>query len=230
MKPRFLLPALALLVLFMAACGPAPELRNPKKLKDTSLITNEPCSAPCWRGITPGETSWADAVAIIENDDTLANLQVQDAPEDSTNPAAKEATWDQKEGEACCRMFTQDGETVQVIIVETAPDVSLGDMIDTQGEPTYLVGAGGNADQAVMALVYPEKQLVTYAFVAGEDQGALSQSSEIIGMTYWTTEDMDLLLKTNSLQAWEGYQSYRTYLDSPFEVTPSVTLTPTPTS
>jgi hypothetical protein len=47
---------------------------------------------------------------------------------------------------------------------------------------------------------------------------------------YFIAEDMDLLLQTTDLHAWEGYQSYAAYMDSEFEVTPSVTLTPTPGS
>ena len=43
------------------------------------------------------------------------------------------------------------------------------------------------------------------------------------------TRQLDLLLKTNNLHAWEGYDTYLAYQESGFEVTPSVTLTPTPT-
>jgi hypothetical protein len=41
---------------------------------------------------------------------------------------------------------------------------------------------------------------------------------------------MELFLNTNSLHAWEGYGTYATYTSdegTTFEVTPSVTLTPT---
>ena len=81
-----------------------------------------------------------------------------------------------------------------------------------------------------MSLVYPDVPMVVYAFVEGAEKGELSASSEVIGALYFVQEDMDLLLKTTDLHAWEGYQSYAAYIDGEFEVTPSVTLTPTPES
>ena len=69
-----------------------------------------------------------------------------------------------------------------------------------------------------MNLIYPEKSLVVYAFVAGTT-GDLLASSEMVGVLYMTPADMDLLIKTSTLQAWNGYQAYQTYADSTPEVT-----------
>ena len=105
--------------------------------------------------------------------------------------------------------------------------LAFGGRIIDQGEPKYLVGSPYSDDQAVMNLIYPDKSLVVYAFVAGTT-GSLSESSEIVGVLYMTPPDMDLLIKTSSLHAWAGYKAYQDYDTSTFEVTPSVTLTPTP--
>jgi hypothetical protein len=225
MKHRVLLPGLFALVLLFAACAPPPPLRDDTLLQDTSLITENPdCSAPCWRGITPGVTPWSDALTILEDDPTLENVTVQ---EDEESPV-KVAEFQQQGGSACCQMFTDEaGENVKVIFLRVAPTVSLGDLIEMQGDPTYLIGSQYSDDQAVVNLIFPEKSLVIYAFVAGT-QAALSESSEVVGILYMTPEDMDLLIKTNSLHAWEGYDTYQAYETSGFEVTPSVTLTPTP--
>ena len=59
MKPRFLLPILGVCILLIAACAPPPVLRSDDYLSDTSIVTGETCEAPCWRGITPGETPLA---------------------------------------------------------------------------------------------------------------------------------------------------------------------------
>ncbi|NJL56652.1 hypothetical protein HC928_16940 [bacterium] len=69
--------------------------------------------------------------------------------------------------------------------------------------------------------------MLIYAFVEGAE-GALGPENEIIGFGYFSPDRMELLLLTNDLHIWEGYQSYGAYMDSPFEVTPSVTLTPQP--
>ncbi|MDZ4766857.1 MAG: hypothetical protein SGI73_20145 [Chloroflexota bacterium] len=227
MKFRLLLPGLLVLVLLTAACS-APELRDSKLLQDTSLATGDPCAAPCWRGITPGETSWSDARTILEDDTTLENLQVQT---DENSPAAA-AEWQQRGGSACCQAFTEDGETVSILFLRTAPTVTLGEVIDAHGEPSYAIGSPFSDTQAIVNVIYPSVPMVVYAFVPGI-VGEISAGSEIIGVLYMTQKDMDLLITTSNLHDWEGYNPYSVYRgdeDAPFDITPSVTLTPTPTS
>jgi hypothetical protein len=113
------------------------------------------------------------------------------------------------------------------MFLRTAPNMTLGEVIDAKGEPAYLIGSPFSEDQAVINLIYPNVPMVLYAFVEGTT-GTLSENSEIIGMLYLKQSDMDLLMQTSELQAWEGYQSYQAYEESELEITPSVTLTPTP--
>ncbi len=225
MNCRLYLPGILALVFLFAACSPPPPLRDTNLLQDTSLITTtESCSLPCWRGITPGVTKWSDALTILEDDKTLESVNVQE----DDKSKAKVAQFQQKGGTSCCQMFTQDGETVSVVFLRTAPTVTVGQLVTAQGEPTYLVGSSFSDDQAIMNLIYPEKSMVIYAFVAGAT-GALSETSEIVGVLYMTPTDMDLLIKTSNLHAWDGYKTYDAYDTSAYQVTPSVTLTPTAT-
>lgn len=227
MKYRLLMPGLLVLVVFLAACS-APELRDSNLLQDTSLATGDPCAAPCWRGITPGETSWRDARTILEDDPTIENLQVK--TDENSNAAAAE--WQQVGGPPCCQAFTEDGQTVSILFLRTAPEVSLGDVIEAHGDPAYAIGSPFSDDQAIVNLIYPAVPMVVYAFVPGIT-GAVTADSEIIGVLYMTQRDMDLLEQTSSLHLWEGYDDYSAYRgdeDAPFDITPSITLTPTPTS
>ncbi|MBZ0275387.1 MAG: hypothetical protein K8I60_04550 [Anaerolineae bacterium] len=228
MNLRWLLPGLVTLVFLVAACAPAPEMRNAKFLHDDSLITNDPCTAPCWRGIIPGETQWSDALNILEDAADLEDPEVR--TDDASGTVV--ALWKQRDGDACCQILSQDGKTVSVIFLQLAPDMNLGQLIEAQGEPAYAVGTPVSDDQAVVYLLYPEKLMMVFAFAAGAEKGALSETSEIVGVWYLTQDDMDLAVKTNYLHAWEGYSSFATYSADVetdlFEVTPSVTLTPTP--
>jgi len=225
MKHRLILPGVFALVLLFAACSPPPPLRDDSLLQDTGLITQDTsCSAPCWRGITPGQSKWSDALTILEDDKTLENV----TPQNDTESKSSVAQFQQKGGTTCCQMYTDDGENVSVIFLRVAPKMTLSQVLVAQGEPTYVVGSEYSDDQAVMNLIYPEKSLVVYAFVAGKTTGALSATSEIVGVLYMRPTDMDLLVKTSSLHAWQGYKSYSAYDTSTYEVTPSITLTPTP--
>lgn len=227
MKFRLLVPGIAALAVLIAACQPPPVLRNDRMLNDLSLITNDPCSAPCWKGITPGETRWSDALTIIEDAPELDDPQTQTAQDSK----AVGAQWQKKDGDLCCQMVSEDGETVSFISLTLAPEVRLQGLLDARGEPTYALGQGVTDDQAVVYLFYPEQSLIVIAFVAGTNADLTGQS-EIIGALYATQKDMDLTIKTSNLHAWQGYGPFSQYrVDAPveeFEVTPSITLTPPP--
>ncbi len=227
-RSRLLLPGLLALVLLAAACSPPPELRDQKLLNDRSLITGEPCVAPCWRGITPGETSWSDALTILEDDPTIEDPTVQTA-EDS---AAVAASFKEPGGvNSSGQVFSDDGETVSLIFLRLAPDMTLDEVLDIHGEPTYVIGTPFSDDppQAIVNLVYPDQQTIVYAFVPGTD-GALDGTNEVVGVLFMRPEDMTALIETSSLHTWEGLASFATYgPDSPFEVTPEATAEATET-
>jgi len=228
MKHRLLLPGVIALVLLLAACSPPPPLRDDTLLQDTSLTSSDAaCTAPCWHGITPGVTAWRDALTILDDDATLDFDATKNVQSDDKS-TAKVANFQQKGGAACCQMFTEDGEKVNVLFLRIAPKVTMGQLVAAHGEPTYIVGSPYSDDQAVMNLIYPQQSMVIYAFVAGST-GAISESSEIIAELFMTPKDMDLLIKTSSLHTWDGYKSYQLYDSATFEVTPEITLTPTPT-
>lgn len=221
MKARFLMPVVLALVVIVAACAPEPELRNDKLLQDTSFIDSDPCGPPCWRNIIPGETDWQDALTIIEDDPTLSDPDVRTS-DDST---VEGALWGQDGGDDCCQMYTEDGAVVDVLILQTTPDSTLGEVIDEYGDPTYVLGEEFSDDQGVFSLFYPELQMVVYVFAEGNDV-SLSEASETIGFGYFSPSRMELLALTNDLHIWEGYNTMSHYMDGDFEVTPSVTLTP----
>lgn len=220
-----LAPLVFLIVLLLtAACAPPPELRNNALLKDRSLVTGEPCGPPCFRGIIPGETRWNDALTIIEDDPQFANLQTQQAE----NSDLVQAAWqDSSGGQLCCQMISEDGEIVSGVFLLTAPTMTLNDLIRAHGEPAYLTGTEFTADQAVVNLFYPDVPMIVYTFIAGIENGVLSPSSEIVGAVYLTPDQMDLFIKTLNLYRWDGMKAYNEYASSAFDVTPSVTLTPT---
>jgi len=226
MKLRHLLIVIAL-AFIAASCSPPPELRNPAYLNDTSLISGEPCAAPCWRGITPGETSWSDARSILEDDSTITDIQIQN--EEETGEIA--ATFQRLDGIPCCLIYTEDGEQVDQMLFQLAPEITLGEVIETHGEPEFLSLSEVSADQAAAALYYPDIFTVVYAFLSGAETGALGESSEIFAMLYVRPVDMELVLQNSSLYNWTGYGTYQSYAERGFDITPVPTVeggSPTP--
>lgn len=224
MKLRFLLPGVLTLVLFAAACTP-PNLRNDKFLHDDSLYTtDEDCLAPCWNGITPGETKWTDALIIVEDTPNLEKPTTQNAE----SGAAIGAMWKETGGDDCCQMVTTEGEVVDWILLQLAPDHTLKELIDARGEPTYAVGTAGNDEQAIMNLFYPDQGLVVFVFVAGAKDGKLSDTSEVVGAYYLDQDSMDTILKQSSLYDWHGYDTFAAY--APDAENADFAITPVPTS
>jgi len=222
MRLRLLMAFWGFIIFIISACGPEPQLRSDKLLQETGFISGEPCAAPCWRGITPGETTWNDAIAIIQDDPTLDKLQTR-ADGDQIG-----AAWAQSGGDGCCQMFTEEnGEIVSFIVLQIAPTITLGEVLAVHGEPRYLIGEAITDKQGLMTLFYPDVPMLIYAFVAGEE-GGLTAESEIVGVGYMSGELMQLLIDstTPGLYAWEGYQTYQYYMNGELAVTPSITMTP----
>jgi len=212
-------PLLFLLAaLFLAACAPAPTLRNDQYLKDSSLLSGEPCAAPCWRGITPGQTSWAAALTILEDDSSISSIE--SIQPDPNLPARLVDFNDAQGGTRCCRMFSSNGETVNSVLTLLAPTITIGEIIDKFGEPSYYIGEGVTDDQALVSMLYPDIPLIVYGFAPGVSQGQLSASSEVIGAIYLTAEDMQTIISQNNLYAWRGYGPLSSLLDGAFDITP----------
>lgn len=205
----FILTALA-----VAGCAPEVRLLDETKLKDFSLLSGEPCEAPCWNGIVPGETLYRDAKLSVEEDTRYKDVQEAERKEDSD---ARIFGFAPEEGQVCCQVFSRDGETVTSLLLQFAPDMSFGPVMDRYGEPTYVGGEAPAADQAYMALVYPEAPLVIYAFVAGAESGRLSTGSEILGAMYMSQDEMNLLLACSRLYAWEGFGGFKESIDENYD-------------
>lgn len=227
MKLKLLLSSI--LLVFFAACSPPPELRDSKMWHDRSLITGEPCAAPCWQGITPGETTWTEAQNIVPTISGVIDLQTQE--QENETGLTIGSVWRTNESEQyCCAVVANIGEAVDdedvvdYIQVRLAPDVTLGELIEAHGEPAYVVnGEEVSEDQAYIILLYPDIPIIAYAFVAGAATGTMSASSEIIFVVYVTPEAMENeVIRNSNLQVWDGYQSFSYYAESesnPYEVT-----------
>lgn len=206
-----------LLLFIMAACSPPPVLRDPDVLNDTSLVSGEPCSAPCFQGITPGVTRWNEAVTLVEDSALFSNSEIKDA-DDGPTRALEFNTADTNK--RCCGVYSDDGQIVTSIFVLVAPDNTLGEVIAKYGEPSYLTAESISDDQASVAVVYPDVPMILYVFAAGMETGSLSADSEIFGHVYMTADGMRRALSGSSLYAWTGYNTVAQLTSGELATTP----------
>jgi hypothetical protein len=198
----------------LAACSADINLLDETKLSDTSLLSGEPCSAPCWNGILPGETRFRDAKLIIESDE---RFKITEEPASQDDNPARSFTFAEGENPGCCQVVSRDGETVSSFLLQTAPVMTFGSVYDIFGEPDYLGGEQVNDEQGYMALVYSDVPLILYAYVASPATGALSVSSQIIGTMYLGEVEIQELLTCASLYQWQGFLEFTSYVERDFD-------------
>ncbi|MCY3977911.1 MAG: hypothetical protein OXG23_07405 [Chloroflexi bacterium] len=208
MKRRPLHIFLLLLTVALAACAGEVNLLDETKLQDTSLLSGDPCEAPCWNGITPGETTYRDAKLILGSDN---RYKISDESEAEGEEPGRVFSFAEGENQPCCQMISRDGETISSFMLQLAPQISFGPAFDKFGEPRYIIGQAVSEEQAYAVSVYPEAPMVIYAFVAGGEQGNVSVDNKIIALSYMAPSEMQHLLTCARLHEWKGFVSLATY-------------------
>ena len=214
MKRARLFPILLLALVALAACSPDINLLNDAMLSDTSLLSGDPCAAPCWNGITPGETKFRDAKLIIEGD---ARYKLGEEPTPEEGSLARSFTFGEGEDAACCQVVSRDGDTVSSFLLQTAPVMSYGRVYDEFGEPEYVAAEQVSEEQGYVAGIYTGIPLIVYAYVEKPATGALSVSSPIIGAMYLRASEVEELLLCAQLFEWRGFTDFSVYQAEEFD-------------
>lgn len=205
---RRLLLALLLLAMSLAACAGEIDLLDEKKLQDASLLSGEPCEAPCWNDIKPGETSYRDAKLILESDGRFKIAEESEADDERPGRAF---SFGEGENPACCQLISGDGETVSSLMLQLAPTMTFGPVFDKYGEPDYIAGQEVSQEQAYVVTLYLDVPLIVYAHVEGGGQGSVSVSNKIIGAMYLSEAEMERAMTCARLFNWRGFQSFAAY-------------------
>ncbi len=214
MKRGLLLLMFLLAAFLLAACSGDINLLNDSMLSDTSLLSGEPCTAPCWNDILPGETRYRDAKLIIESDE---RFKISDEPEPEDGSTVRSFTFAEGDNPACCQVVSRDGDTVSSFLLQTAPLMSFGSVYDLFGEPEYVGGEQVNDEQGYVALIYTDVPLILYAYVATPATGAVSVSNQIIGTMYLGEAEMEDLLVCANLYQWIGFVDFTNYAEGEFD-------------
>jgi protein-disulfide isomerase len=182
---------------------PAPSLLNERFLSDSSLITGEPCAPPCWRGIVPGQSTLAEALAIVNAADDLQLMQQAD----------QAFQFGHIDGPACCQIVADETQVVSAIILQFAPAMTIGESLAKHGEPLFFRGQPYTDSEAILWFYYPDLFTMIQIIVPGQE-GELASGSPLVAAYYLTELDMSAALDTGALSPWKGYVAFREYTDS----------------
>ena len=208
MNRRLLLIFATFAAFVLSACAAEIKLLDETKLNDISLLTGEPCEAPCWNGITAGETRYRDAKLIIESEE---GLKISNEPDAQEGNPGRIFDFAEGDNEACCQVSSRDGETVSSFFLQLAPNMNFGSVFDRLGEPDYVDGQQMSDEQGYLALIYTDIPLVVYAYVEKPATGALSVYSEVIAAMYLAESEIEQVLFCASMYSWNGFQSFSSY-------------------
>ncbi len=203
--------------LLTAACGARPPLLDDQLLQDTSILSDEGCVAPCWQDITPGETSWEAALDTLNSLPMVSQVEAQAV---RRGEAAQFATFSTEDGAPCCELFSEDGETVDRMLLRYAPVMELGALINRYGEPAYIGAAPYTNDSAVGTLIFPEHGMVVAFYLNGIQSGVVSEETVILGTYLSTMASVETVIATSQLYEWDGYQPYAAYAENPYDLQP----------
>jgi hypothetical protein len=219
MKKLPLLAVVIVLGLVIAGCQPPPPLKSDKYLNDTSLLSGQPCAAPCFHDITVGKTTFVDAVAKVRQDAQFKDVQTQDRTNE--NPAA--AAWSAVSGDPCCQLVeNKDTGLVEAILVRVAPNMTIKSIIDKNGPPAYVLTGDYSADESVIQLLYPQTGNIVWV-VPGNAESTLEESDPVVAVLYLAPDLLQKQLTSVNLMAWDGFKAYKAYKEG----TPISTAEPT---
>jgi hypothetical protein len=204
----------------LAACQPPPDLRNPNYLKDQSLLTGTPCEAPCFQGVQVGVSTLVDAELKLKETGLFKDFSKEEA---NGQTPARLVFSGKDNTQGCCTLQADAKGIVELIGLQLAPEMKVGDVIRKFGEPKYTVSGQYSEKEGVLQMLYPDKGIAVWV-VPGDAASSLEPDDPVVATVYVAPERFQELVRSATLQGWSGYVSFKDIL------TATPVTTPVPTS
>ena len=150
---------------------------------DTSLLTDDPCAAPCWQNIVPGVTTFEEVQSQLENSPFVRKGSLSY----NLTGAYNWFSWHGHSIKYYNRLYIRERK---VVLIQVHPDytLTLGQVVGKFGPPerVYATLAGGGAALTVQ-VDYPAQGL---RFTG---QWPISDRSRVAGGTALITEDLKIV-------------------------------------
>lgn len=184
---------LVLLALFLVV-GCAPIWRKPAV--DRSILTDDPCAAPCWHGIVPGMTTLAEAEDILRDLDFVDNDQVW-RPSEGLAWHSRNCVADPG---IPSRLRVHDN-TVAHLDICVDCELSLQEVIGKYGPPAKYVAHMGPSSviiQPYVHLFYPQRGLIFTLWIDRYDRPSepllLEPSTPVTWIRYFAPVPLENLM------------------------------------
>lgn len=170
------------------------------------LVELEGCVAPCWRDIVPGESDFTGVVEVIRADRQFYEIGEQDETD-----GAQLVSWQSiNSGIGEPSFIISDAEgVVDVISILEVSTLTLGEVLDVQGQPEYALASRNNNGGAIVYTFFPEKTMIVLSFAVLED--GLTPEATVIGAQFFSETRFKELLTAAVPANWEGFEALEEY-------------------
>ncbi len=218
---------LLVFTLFAYSCSLLPQQSASTVLPNFNelvLLTDSPCSAPCWQGLEIGVSTREEILATISALQFIDQKTIRVIPQ--SVPDLNPDNWVQGENivatcinrwEPCLRL-TIAGDRLRDINVTLDPGTTIDDVIHYFGNPDY-VGShsrGGDVIDCRVELIWLKQQLILYSIFLTEpedvqnrcyvveENGTPSANLEIAEARYLPSEDINRRIGNNHFTDYRG--------------------------
>jgi len=209
-----------MIALILSACE-----KDKESEKISILFTDQSCIAPCWQNITPGETSFAQAVGVLSTTMFVKPSEFSPTPKHVT-PNYEYSSWGFKEG------FIETGMTIYYIsdyvgLLEFSIDrsINIDEMMGFYGEPDFVSIASGIVEGRWLSInwFYPAKGIILrhdgFPWRSTGEYIDINSEFPVVTVYYFDPNLYDYLLENNFftyrgevtrdiIQSWSGFGMY----------------------
>ena len=162
----------------------------------SSILDTLQCELPCWNGITPGETSWSDALQVIKGLDGIDSekTNVITAPWKVFN----KQIWFYLYSSSWLNTKQTDGavyfinDKVVALSLHRNVGITFGEMVERTGEPVTIISLPFNGANPVVMAIIP-LQGVEFEFYA-KSNDELQPETEIDNVMFFDSAHYEDLL------------------------------------
>lgn len=184
-------------------------------LYDQSWFTGDPCAAPCWYGLKPGETSKENAKKIVSELPFLDNAQIRESYGIVSFPYKF-----QKDNRAVFGAMTFEDDILEEIYITPNYSMSLEQAVKKLGDPDGFTIITMDPSVDELYIIWSRKQLVithtepntTMLFMTINESlhthikryyGKIPKALSVDGVIYTTPYHIDIFRE--HLSEWKGF-------------------------
>lgn len=179
-------------------------------------LNGVPCKAPCWEGITPGQTTDIEAIQLLEQNPLIDH---KDFPASISDEGIEWAWSDNRFGGGTLhyrRSGIGSSRVVDWMLIDLRNPVYLHEVIKAYGEPSHILaykfnGLHGDGPFYMLWLIYqPQGFMLNTGFVY-DHQPRIDSNLEFYKLYFFGTSEALGELGVAAAVPWEGFKNFAYY-------------------